>query len=711
MTERDEFERAITAHDEALAAGGLEVWIGNEPTFTDRLSIAPEWVTAALGQDKRSRAERLLAAVAAERPGCAIIRSIGRQYPGEPAPRWSLGLYAHRDGGALWSGPADPLLVVGESAPASPDLGAFQACLESILASKGLRCAGFRGEDDWRLVLAAPAARIPDEPATDGRLSRPSIHEGPIAASGLTDELAADGLFLLILSVSGAPASPVGCVELPAFSEVGPFIDCLSAIAEAARACGWQSLVLRGFPPPVDASVCWTTVTPDPAVVEVNMAPHPGVAPFLRDNCAFYAAAARLGLEPYRLHYNGMVADSGGGGQITFGGPSSLRSPFFVQPQLLPRLIRYALRHPALSYLFAHDSIGPSGQSVRPDEHSLDALTELRLALALVARQPDLSPALLWTSLAPSLTDSVGNSHRAEINIEKLWGPNRTPSRPLGLVEFRAFRMQHTPERAAALAVLLRSILAMLMSHDADDEPAEWRAALHDRFALPLYLEQDLRAILADLAAAGWALAPVVQDELTALDLRIWGRAAFGEFVLTIRDGLNFWPLFGDATRQEGTSRLVDPSSRRIELALRLRPGAPIDRLDEIQLRAEGVALAAVTERDEQGPVRVFGVRYRSFVPMPGFHPALAAQTPLHLHVVDPESSDALEITLHEWRADGGAYDGLPRDLAEAEARRAERCATRLVPLRDLPPPRPAPRAAVSPWSLDLRFVPPLRSA
>jgi uncharacterized protein (DUF2126 family) len=706
--EKDEFERAIAAHDAALAGAGLDVWVGNEPTFTDRFSSAPEWVTAAFGENKRARAEQLFASVAAERPGCAIFRSIGRQYPGESTPRWSLGVYARRDGKALWSGPPDPLLGAGEGESFRPEPAAIHRCLEEMLVQRGFRCVGFVWRDDWRLVLAGPGARIPDEPAVDCRFTRPSIHESSIPASGLNDELSSEGLFLLIISVLQAPSGPVGCVELPRFPEVSLFLDCLSAIAEAARACGWSSMVVRGFPPPVDASVCWATVTPDPAVVEVNMAPHPGIGAFLRDNRAFYAAAARSGLEPYRLHYNGAVADSGGGGQITFGGPSPAQSPFFVRPQLLPRLIRYALLHPSLSYLFAHDSIGSSGQSVRADERGLDALTELRLALTLMAREPEPSPALLWTSLAPSLTDSVGNSHRAEINIEKLWNPYRSGSGQLGLVEFRAFRMQHTPERAAALAVLLRSILAMLTSRDSEEDVADWGAALHERFALPLYLEKDLRAILADLAEAGFALAPPVHEKLSMPDFRLWSRVAFGAFTLTIRDGLNFWPLFGDAARQEGTSRLVDASSRRIELALRLEPGTATDRLDEIQLRAGGIALAGTTEHDELGPVRVFGLRYRSFVPMPGFHPALVAQTPLKIHVVDPRRSDVLEITLHEWRPDGGAYDGLPHDLTEAEARRACRCTTRFVPALDLPPPRPAPRGAVTPWSLDLRFVSPV---
>jgi uncharacterized protein (DUF2126 family) len=94
-------------------------------------------------------------------------------------------------------------------------------------------------------------------------------------------------------------------------------------------------------------------------------------------------------------------------------------------PQLLPRFIRYAIAHPALSYLFAHDYVGPSGQSVRPDEHGADALAELRLSLELLECQAAPDPANLWLSLAPCLTDAAGNSHRSEINVEKLYNPHR----------------------------------------------------------------------------------------------------------------------------------------------------------------------------------------------------------------------------------------------------------------------------------------------
>jgi hypothetical protein len=39
------FDAAIRAHDEAIAAWGLDVWIGAEPAFTNRRSESPEWLT------------------------------------------------------------------------------------------------------------------------------------------------------------------------------------------------------------------------------------------------------------------------------------------------------------------------------------------------------------------------------------------------------------------------------------------------------------------------------------------------------------------------------------------------------------------------------------------------------------------------------------------------------------------------------------------
>ncbi len=744
-----ETDRAVAEHDARLSALGLEIWLGNEPTFTDRYSHATEWLTGAVGDDKRRRAEALVAALARANAGSAVLRSIGRQYPGESEPRSSIGLYARRDGRPAWTGPPDPLLVadagqVAEMGVLQP--GAFQldgflldgflACVSAALAARSLACTTFLGPDDHRLLfsLSAPAdaSGLPD-PAVDPRLLRPSIHARALPPQGLRDELADEGLFLIVLGTDVLPdGQTVACLDLPAVGEVEVFLALLADVAAAASRSRLPALVLRGFPPPVDASVLWSTVTPDPAVVEVNAAPCASVAEFLRANRRCYAAAAALGLSPYRLYYNGAVADSGGGGQITFGGPSPARSPFFVAPHLLPRLVRYVARHPAFSYLFAHDYVGPCGQSVRPDELGPAVLGELRLALALLERVSDPAPATLWQALAPFLTDATGNSHRADLNIEKLWNPGQPGRGLLGLVELRAFRMQHTPERAAALGALVRAVLARLMTGgEALDRLSllDREVELHDRFALPFYLEADLREVLEDLRGAGLGLAPVLVRELERDDWRHLATFELGDCTLEIRRALEFWLLLGDASQQQGTSRLVDASTSRIELALRpSRPDADGARLAAWRVQANGVELPLRSESEPRGPVRVFGVRYRSFMPRQGLHPTLGVQAPLRLVVgrdAGPRAAPALrtthEITLLEWAPDGRDYADLPADLAEARARRTARCVLRDPsdnPSSDpscAPAPTPTttpaptartlPPAAFTPYSVDLRFL------
>jgi uncharacterized protein (DUF2126 family) len=162
----------------------------------------------------------------------------------------------------------------------------------------------------------------------------------------------------------------------------------------------------------------------------------------------------------------------------------------------------------------------------------------------------------------------------------------------------------------------------------------------------------------------------------------------------------------GDATQQEGTSRLVDASTRRIEIAVRPKTRAAAEGLDALQLRVESVVLPMRTESDAAGIVKLFGVRYRGFAPRQGMHPLLKAQDPLRLVLVVPGCPDALEVHLHEWRPDHGAYDRVPATFAEASARRASRAVTRVIPMSEVEPHRTAPPGSLTPFSFDLRYLP-----
>jgi uncharacterized protein (DUF2126 family)/transglutaminase-like putative cysteine protease len=94
--------------DRALAAGGVRLTMGGEPTFVAARDFeAPEWNTAALGATKRSYAGRLIRRLAALwAPGAVLHHAQGKQYPGEQLPRWALGCIWRRDGEAVWNDPA-----------------------------------------------------------------------------------------------------------------------------------------------------------------------------------------------------------------------------------------------------------------------------------------------------------------------------------------------------------------------------------------------------------------------------------------------------------------------------------------------------------------------------------------------------------------------------------------------------------------------------
>ena len=702
----DTWDSALATHDHRVAALGLDLWLGAEPTFTDRRSEAPEWLHLPDGGDKATRASAMLARLAPT--DAVMLRTLGRQYAGEPRPRWSFGLYRRREGSIAWSGPPDPLLG-GEASPAGR-LPHFAAGLRTAFEQCGWSCRAWTGSGpaEHRLVFRLDGLPCPD-PETDARLLRPPVDAAPIPEEGLVDDLAAEGLYLLVLRGNGEAADGEPCLpslELPAIPDVGQYLGLLDLIGKEANVSELRGLVLAGFPPPVDGTVAWMTVTPDPAVVEVNMAPARSAAEFHAWVRSIFLAATDERLSPKRYHYNGDVTDSGGGGQITFGGPTPETSPFFLRPWLLPNVIRYFNRHPALSYFFTPTCVGSTSQSPRPDERYREAFDELRLALDLLDRQEQPSPELIAASLAPFLTDVAGNSHRSEMNVEKLWNPGLPGRGCQGLVEFRAFRMAPTPETLTARALLFRAILAMLARHPDREPLVDWGPLLHQRYALPHYLKEDLRQVLADLAQAGLGLPEPVHGHLLNDEDRLIAEVELGRARLTLRRALEFWPLAGDsASAERSPSRLIDSSTQHVELCLReadhIRPSP-----GRWRLAAAGWRIPVRHEREGDGDLLVCGIRYRAFQPWRGLHPGLAPQAPVVLHVSDEHSGQAWRITLHEWKPNGGGYEGLPEDAEESRRRRRERVVVEAEARESCAEPGVPPDLAVTPYGLDLRACP-----
>ena len=98
METDDTFETAVRHHDTRIAELGLPIWVGSEPTFTDRQAHTPAWLHSALGDGKEFRAQTLLGTLSRLMPGGVLLRSVGRLYPGEKLPRWNLGLLRRRNG-------------------------------------------------------------------------------------------------------------------------------------------------------------------------------------------------------------------------------------------------------------------------------------------------------------------------------------------------------------------------------------------------------------------------------------------------------------------------------------------------------------------------------------------------------------------------------------------------------------------------------------
>ncbi len=92
------------AVDERLLKHDVRLTHGGEPTFVsiDDMEGA-EWNTDALGEHKRNRAEVLVRRLKQKLPPGALLHTgQGKWYPGEPLPRWALGLYWRHDGKAVW---------------------------------------------------------------------------------------------------------------------------------------------------------------------------------------------------------------------------------------------------------------------------------------------------------------------------------------------------------------------------------------------------------------------------------------------------------------------------------------------------------------------------------------------------------------------------------------------------------------------------------
>src|SRR6185369_15555382 len=292
-------------------------------------------------------------------------------------------------------------------------------------------------------------------------------------------------------------------VFLPPVESGDDFLRIVSAV-ENAREAVTAPVFLEGYPPPRSPALTGFSLAPDPGVLEVNLPPTTSFEEHSRLLEAVFDAALHSGLHAEKYLLDGRQSGSGGGNHLTLGGPTPLRSPFLRDPALLASFITFTQHHPSLSYLFSGLFVGPTSQAPRPDEARHDALYEMEIALdrAFAPRTEAPPPWLSDSLFRHLLVDVTGNTHRAEICIDKLFDW-RTAHGRQGLIELRAFEMPPHPRMMAAQAQLVRALVAAFAQEPYRAPLVRWGQELHDRFLLPTWLWRDFEEVLAFLAGRG----------------------------------------------------------------------------------------------------------------------------------------------------------------------------------------------------------------
>ncbi|MFT8394960.1 DUF2126 domain-containing protein [Propionibacterium sp.] len=785
--------------DTLLDNGDVRLTMGGEPTFVSAAGTdSPQWEGAADGPEKRKLAHKL-SELLQDRwaPNGLVQFGEGKWYPGEPLPRWQLGLTWRLDGNPIWR--HQDLLDRPWSAPheviSADRQKAMSSFAEHVAARLGIgpshilpayNDAVSRALDEAQKPTGEPPSidPDPDEEPLDSDEERAGLldqldHEyignpqayvvpvfidpddGGFATTTwrtrrrqliCTPGTSPVGLRLPLGSLAwgdppvepersafeerealqrvlgdGAAVAPAKVVPiedaprtalvveergghlfcfLPPVERLEDALELLGAVEGAVTELGLP-IVLEGYPLPGDPRTRTITVTPDPGVIEVNVHPTHTWDELSELTRTLFEDAHTAGLTTEKFDLDGTHTGTGGGNHITLGGPTPRDSPVLRRPDLLRSLVTYWQLHPSLSYVFSGRFIGPTSQAPRVDEGRAETLYELEIAFheldrlladesavlaeveALRADDDDeprevSRPWLTDRIFRHLLTDLTGNTHRAEFCIDKLYSPAGDRGR-LGLLEMRGFEMPPHPQMSLVQALLVRTLLAWFWEEPCTLPLVRWGTALHDRFLLPSFAAADLRDVVADLnrfLARSTPDAPRFEERWFEpfLEFRFprLGEADFDGVHLELRTAVEPWQVLGEEISLSGTSRYVDSSVERVQVAATgLIEGRHVVTCNGVPLpmtTAPGVGWGIGKPAAEEVGAKVAGIRYRAWAPPSALHPTIGIHSPLTFELVDRWNGLAIgRFSYHVVHQGGRNYDSYPVNAQSAEARRASR--------------------------------------